>query len=287
MSDSRIELKNPWFAAVLAYLIPGAGHLYQGRIFKGVLYLVCILGAFFYGSHMAEGKAVYYPVSQNPGKRTYGFYAQVGIGLPAIVAYVQAKRYTNPTNGQTNRLDESFSAPFEGRISRYPLEGDNVVDDLAGQITLEPVDGQFGNEVRGTFSGTVNGNEPVEFELTGPITFGPEISAKKRRSLSCYVDGNQEGDFRAEPESEITGGIPRSFWNHFEVPVDDRELERLYGDLGKRYELALVFTWIAGLLNLLAVWDALEGPAYGYGDEETTRDPSRTDGEDAEPSPNS
>jgi hypothetical protein len=34
------------------------------------------------------------------------------------------------------------------------------------------------------------------------------------------------------------------------------------------FELALVFTWIAGLLNILAVWDALEGPAYGYGDEE-------------------
>lgn len=36
---------------------------------------------------------------------------------------------------------------------------------------------------------------------------------------------------------------------------------------GKRYEIALLFTWVAGLLNLLAIWDAYEGPAYGYGDE--------------------
>ena len=29
-----------------------------------------------------------------------------------------------------------------------------------------------------------------------------------------------------------------------------------------------MFTWIAGLLNLMAIWDAYDGPAYGYGDEE-------------------
>ena len=37
--------------------------------------------------------------------------------------------------------------------------------------------------------------------------------------------------------------------------------------LGRSYEIALLFTWVAGLLNLLAIWDAYEGPAYGYGDE--------------------
>jgi hypothetical protein len=31
--------------------------------------------------------------------------------------------------------------------------------------------------------------------------------------------------------------------------------------------MALVFTWVAGLLNLLAIWDAADGPAYAYGDE--------------------
>ena len=33
MSDPRINLKNRHWAAVLAFLIPGAGHAYQGRYF--------------------------------------------------------------------------------------------------------------------------------------------------------------------------------------------------------------------------------------------------------------
>ena len=31
--------------------------------------------------------------------------------------------------------------------------------------------------------------------------------------------------------------------------------------------MGAVFTLIAGLLNILAIWDAFEGPAYGFGDE--------------------
>ncbi|MFT5091852.1 MAG: hypothetical protein ACI93T_000671, partial [Porticoccaceae bacterium] len=49
--------------------------------------------------------------------------------------------------------------------------------------------------------------------------------------------------------------------------------------------LALVYTWIAGLLNILAVWDALQGPAYGYGDEEPDSDEKSSD-EDAKESAN-
>ncbi len=49
--------------------------------------------------------------------------------------------------------------------------------------------------------------------------------------------------------------------------MDEREDQQLHAELGKIHELALVFTWIAGLLNILAVWDAIDGPAYGYGDE--------------------
>ena len=37
---------------------------------------------------------------------------------------------------------------------------------------------------------------------------------------------------------------------------------------GSRFELGVVFTMIAGLLNILAIYDALEGPAYD-GEEES------------------
>ena len=41
--------------------------------------------------------------------------------------------------------------------------------------------------------------------------------------------------------------------------------------------MASVFTWIAGLLNLLVIWDAVDGPAYGYGDEKKEEDEGKQD----------
>ena len=58
MADPRINLKNRHLAALLAFLIPGAGHAYQGRYFKAVIYSVGILGLFFWGMAMADWKAV-------------------------------------------------------------------------------------------------------------------------------------------------------------------------------------------------------------------------------------
>ncbi|HEV3023485.1 MAG TPA: DUF6677 family protein, partial [Pirellulales bacterium] len=54
-----VDLKDPIVAAVLAWLVPGLGHLYQGRMFKGVLFMVCLLGTFFFGLYLSNGRAVY------------------------------------------------------------------------------------------------------------------------------------------------------------------------------------------------------------------------------------
>jgi hypothetical protein len=69
----------------------------------------------------------------------------------------------------------------------------------------------------------------------------------------------------SRPVGQIRGTIPRTFWNWFEAPPDDKTIDDLHRQLGKYYELALTFTMIAGLLNILAIFDAIEGPAYGYG----------------------
>ena len=65
----------------------------------------------------------------------------------------------------------------------------------------------------------------------------------------------------------IVGSIPRPFLDSYGVPPDQDQLQEVTGRLGKLHELALVFTWIAGLLNILAIWDCVQGPAYGFGDE--------------------
>ena len=40
---SAIDLKQPEFAAFLAWMVPGLGHLYQGRTKKGAVYMSVIL----------------------------------------------------------------------------------------------------------------------------------------------------------------------------------------------------------------------------------------------------
>ena len=76
-----IDLKDPAVAAFLAWLIPGLGHLYQGRTAKGVLYMVCILSTFFFGLAISEGKAVYAWWSPDDWRLPY--LCQLGVGLPA------------------------------------------------------------------------------------------------------------------------------------------------------------------------------------------------------------
>jgi hypothetical protein len=83
----EIDLRDPALAALLAWLIPGAGHLYQRRTGKGVLFMVCILSTYFFGLALGEGKVVY--ASWNQVDRRWQYPLQLGVGLPALPAIVQ------------------------------------------------------------------------------------------------------------------------------------------------------------------------------------------------------
>src|SRR5260370_13248256 len=50
-------------AGVLSYLIPGLGQIYEGRVGKGILFMVCLYGLFFFGMYLGEWKNVYLPDS--------------------------------------------------------------------------------------------------------------------------------------------------------------------------------------------------------------------------------
>lgn len=89
-TETVVELKDPAIAAFLAWLIPGAGHLYQGRTPKGLLFMLCILGTFFYGLVLGDGKVVY--ASWRSADKRLPYLCQVGAGLPALPALVEAYR---------------------------------------------------------------------------------------------------------------------------------------------------------------------------------------------------
>lgn len=296
MADPRINLRNPNVAAVLAFLIPGAGHWYQRRFFKAAIYSVCVLATFFWGQAMAEWKGVYFRWQDLEGRdrfrtreRTIGYLSQVMVGLPALPALVQWQRYSS--GGDDGRRSSQFDAPIDAAFQGYAKSedpSDSWEGSVVGQIQLSMHDAGergFGPEIRGHFRGQLLGDvsRDVEFDLSGPLTIDPKVLASgnvaitidgqshpkeyssSRRSLKCRIV-TPRGDFDATV-GELEGTIPRAFKDWYQVPLEDDAVQDMNRRLGRRYEIALLFTWVAGLLNLLAIWDAYEGPAYGYGDE--------------------
>lgn len=93
----KVELRDRELAAFLAWLVPGLGHLYQGRNGKAALFAICILGVFFFGLYLGSdrqrqwyGRVVYFA-----GTDRLPYVCQVGVGLPALPALVQAMRAAN------------------------------------------------------------------------------------------------------------------------------------------------------------------------------------------------
>jgi uncharacterized protein DUF6677 len=176
----EIELKDPRLAAFLAWLVPGLGHIYQGRTGKGVLFFVCIVGTFIYGLYIGGGRVVYAstaPVfSMQFLQDRWQYVCQVGVGLPALPALVQRERMLRKAD---------------------PLFGDNFMR----PPRTEPPPGDF--------------------------------------------------DFRSKDLSD-----PGS--DHFVRHPD--ELAKWNYELGDSFEIGTVFTVIAGLLNILAIYDAYGGP---------------------------
>src|SRR6266446_9134119 len=52
-------------AGVLSYLVPGLGQIVQGRVSKGMFFLVVLLGMFHAGQAMGGWRNVYMPVVEN------------------------------------------------------------------------------------------------------------------------------------------------------------------------------------------------------------------------------
>lgn len=86
----RLRGKIPELAAVLAWLVPGLGHLYAGYPIKGAVALVLLLGMHVAGLVVSRGDCV--SLDQEHG-HPYAFVAQLGAGLPtgAALAYAHGK----------------------------------------------------------------------------------------------------------------------------------------------------------------------------------------------------
>ncbi|OHB78082.1 MAG: hypothetical protein A2W31_04395 [Planctomycetes bacterium RBG_16_64_10] len=121
----ELDLKDPLLAAFLAWLIPGLGHWYQGRTGKGVLFMVCILGTYFFGLYLGQGHVVY--ASMRQGDRRLPYLCQIGVGLPALPAVVQAQR-----------LRSGKHVLWDGFMAPPRLGGPVSAKDMSGKVIPHP-----------------------------------------------------------------------------------------------------------------------------------------------------
>ncbi len=125
-AELEIDLKDPRLAAFLAWLVPGLGHFYQGRIAKSILFAVCILGTFLYGLYIGNGQVVY---ASSPSPLTrWQYLFQLGVGLPAAPALVQRQR----------AREGKGPLPLLGDVMRPPSAEGKESRDLANRVVMHP-----------------------------------------------------------------------------------------------------------------------------------------------------
>ena len=118
-----IDLRSPGLEAVLAWLIPGAGHFYQRRFGKGILFSCCILGIYFFGLTLGDGKVVYASFRTNDIRWQY--VCQLPVGLPAVPALIQSQRvireHKPPLWNGWMAPPEHVNPTFDDQLSQWHL----------------------------------------------------------------------------------------------------------------------------------------------------------------------
>ena len=140
--DPSPALKFPSpLAGFLSYLVPGLGQIYQGRIGKGLLFLVCLYAMFFYGMALGSWRNVYLPNTAHdkvlnpwnlptPLANLYNrmqFAGQFWIGVAAWPAIYQYWTY-EPDRKEGTKLGTFERTPSEEELNKLQREGDKSWD---------------------------------------------------------------------------------------------------------------------------------------------------------------
>ena len=197
-----VDLHNPYWAALLAWLWPGAGHFYQRRFAKGFLFMICVLSTYFFGLGLGHGRVVY--ASLKKGDIRWQFFCQLGVGIPVFPALLQSVKTAKGRD------------PWFVLCERYPA------DYGVGNDNASPLDR---SRARLRFQRITEKNKVEDYD-------GPTLK-----------DG-----FMAPPAGPVlTNNSPDvlGMW-HFEYKYF--------------YEMGTLYAVVAGLLNMLAIYDAFVGP---------------------------
>ncbi|MFH5806729.1 DUF6677 family protein [Alienimonas sp. DA493] len=239
--------------------------------------------------------------------------AQVFTGVVAWPALLQSERFDSETNVPRRRLIGPLDAPFEGvlmadyedrpvvlatldgRVNAVPRGDGSRVEGTLEVAAAAPTDPRLRTGFEGSTGVVFPDGPPRQITLT-PTTvraFDRPINGEQGRLLKLMVDpaalsaialpNGVAADELERPRA--VGTVPRPLWNWYLAPRDRRAANRLHAEQGTTMDLAVVFTMIAGLLNVLAFWDAIDGPAYGRTDRRLEHDDSERGGPDGDAGP--
>ena len=127
---------------LLSYLIPGLGQISQGRIGKGVFFMVCLLSLFHVGEAMGNWQNVYVPTGDNPENgpasgnplrnilnHRWHFAGQVWIGIAAWPAIWQYYGCTMPSKETSTFLhDYQKQPPDDNAVNAFIVNSDKTPD---------------------------------------------------------------------------------------------------------------------------------------------------------------
>ncbi len=249
-SDSiEIPLRHPGWAAFFGWLIPGAGHFYQGRYAKGGLFFCCILFTFFYGLFLGNGQVVY--AAWRPGDYRWQYALQFGVGIPAMPAIAQ---YRRARKGEPAYFaNRAFLIRYDGELI------DEIKYDKGGRAFIVAKTGEHLHE--------------VEFS-EGQAVFVPETDKTQSGIETGETDKAQSGNETRDPIAYDK--LVRTGWYSpppGPIPPNKNCVLGLWNDeLQHNFEIATLFTVVAGLLNLLAVYDAFAGPVLAREEDEEQPD---------------
>ncbi len=180
------------FAACLSYLVPGLGQIYQGRVAKGVLFLVCLYTLFFYGLFLGRGTA---------------------------------------------------AVPVDGEIKKYQL---------SSNVYLPTIDDR--NQGKGD-GARLNG------QLLTDLYHRPQFLGQFWMGVVVWPAIWQYGTYDKNADAEKVLKEHPILGNFMRTPTIE-ELNAVNTSSSKLIDMGWVYTVIAGVLNILVIYDALAGPAF-------------------------
>jgi hypothetical protein len=140
--EHTYERPMSFFAGFLSYLVPGLGQISQGRISKGVFFMVCLLSLFHVGEAMGNWQNVFVPNGDNPDNgpvsnnpirlilnNRWHFAGQVWIGVAAWPAIWQHYGGTMPSRETSAFLHDYQKQPADDNaVNPFIVNSDKTPD---------------------------------------------------------------------------------------------------------------------------------------------------------------